>query len=164
MIKYRTSEEARHEFLRLAKLHGYGYYKVDIVHRSDIKRAIATCNNYLMRFELTEFYAIHLKPEHLNEVILHEIAHAMTPGHGHDAMFRRACRRIGAIETRKGNFDYITLDTLPVHLKPRVALIYVCPVCGKESTAGRKWTRKKSCGRCSPVYDERYLLVPKRAL
>lgn len=164
MTKYRTADEARREFLRLAKQHGFGDYRVDIVHRSVRKRAIATCNPYNRRFELTEFYAIHLTPEHLTSVILHEIAHAMTPGHGHDLFFKRACRRIGAIETRQGNFDYITLDTLPVHLKPKIALIYVCPACGKESTAGRKWTRKKSCGRCSPVYDERYLLVPKRAL
>lgn len=151
MIKYRTSNEAKAEFERLAKLNGFGHYSVIIESRNNShKRAIATCHTLYRQFTLTEFYAIHLKDEDLRQIILHEIAHAMTPGHGHNATFRRACRRIGAIETSRAHFEYITFETLPSHLKPNKVIVYACPSCGREFLAGRKWTRAKSCGFCAP--------------
>lgn len=64
--------------------------------------------------------------EESKDVVLHEIAHALTgPGHGHDATWKRLCRQVGArpercykpeakggaVKTIKGKYKLINKDT-----------------------------------------------------
>jgi predicted SprT family Zn-dependent metalloprotease len=48
------------------------------------------------KITLSRHYAAILPPDEIRNTILHEIAHALTPGHGHDAVWRAACRKVGA--------------------------------------------------------------------
>jgi predicted SprT family Zn-dependent metalloprotease len=68
--------------------------------------------------------------EESKDVVLHEIAHALTgPGHGHDAAWKRMCVRVGAkpercytsehqggnVKTAKGKYKLINKDTGEVY-------------------------------------------------
>ena len=48
------------------------------------------------KITLSKHYAVLLGMDELRDVILHEIAHALTPGHGHNAVWKAAARKIGA--------------------------------------------------------------------
>lgn len=52
------------------------------------------------KITLSKHYAAILPADEIRDVILHEIAHALTPGHGHDAVWRNACRKVGAKPNR----------------------------------------------------------------
>lgn len=71
------------------------------------KRRIGAChykrigNTVLAKkITLSRHYAVLLPKEEIRDVILHEIAHALTPGHGHDAVWKAACRKVGAKPSR----------------------------------------------------------------
>ena len=68
--------------------------------------------------------------EETKDVVLHEIAHALTgPGHGHDFVWKRMCRKVGArpercytpedkggtVKTTKGKYKLINRDTGEVY-------------------------------------------------
>ena len=68
--------------------------------------------------------------EETKDVVLHEIAHALTgPGHGHDFVWKRMCRKVGArpercytpehkggtVKTTKGKYKLINKDTGKVY-------------------------------------------------
>jgi len=87
--------------------------------------------------------ALHSEAE-VTETVLHEIAHALVgPGHGHDAVWRAAARRIGCTGRRCVPAD-----------APRVegSWVGVCPA-GHRRTAHRRPVRVRSCAECSPVFD-----------
>lgn len=72
-------------------------------------------------------------PEHeVRDVILHEIAHLMTPGHHHDRVWKAACRKIGANPKR-------TTDAVPEWLKERLAnYVSACTRCGSKTYMQRR--------------------------
>jgi predicted SprT family Zn-dependent metalloprotease len=49
--------------------------------------------------EISPVYALYLTEEHLEQLMLHEIAHAIT-GHGHTPTFRIKCKEIGCKTVR----------------------------------------------------------------
>ena len=68
--------------------------------------------------------------EETKDVVLHEIAHALTgPGHGHDFVWKRMCRKVGArpercytpehkggtVKTTNGKYKLINKDTGKVY-------------------------------------------------
>ena len=68
--------------------------------------------------------------EETKDVVLHEIAHALTgPGHGHDYVWKRMCRKVGAkpercytpeenggtVKTIKGKYKLVNKDTGEVY-------------------------------------------------
>ena len=82
------------------------------------------------------------------DTILHEIAHAIVfkrfgnnrciQAHGFE--WKRVCREIGANTTRC--YTEKEINTVKGKFK------YVCPKCGKETFAHRKWKRQKACSFC----------------
>src|SRR5690349_19741706 len=83
--------------------------------------------------------------EQVTEIVLHEVAHALTgPGHGHDRVWRASARRIGCSGRR----------CLPVDA-PSVEGPWagVCPA-GHRTTAHRRPIRVESCRSCSTGFDE----------
>jgi predicted SprT family Zn-dependent metalloprotease len=85
------------------------------------------------------------------DTILHEIAHGLTPGHGHDAKWRRQCREIGATPNR----CYSSADL------PKVPLKYQ-GTCPKGHTLYRARKTKNmgitSCGACSKSFNPKYII------
>lgn len=158
--QHRTKEQAELKLRQLLVTHGLGNYSVEFPGRTNHKTAIANCNRGEQKINFVLFYALHLKDFDFEQIALHEIAHALTPGHGHDSHFRNVCRRIGAIEKATSKIHYISVEDLPEHLKAKVNLIYECPN-GHTLKRTRKLTARTSCGQCSRRFDERYLFQLK---
>lgn len=79
-------------------------------------------------------------------VILHEVAHALTEGHGHDRVWQRKCIEIGG--DGKRCYDSSTTNTIQ---RSRVTKLYtlVCQSCGYEGGRYRRRMngyRHKRCG------------------
>ncbi|MEZ0166294.1 SprT-like domain-containing protein [Kineococcus sp. LSe6-4] len=85
--------------------------------------------------------ALHTEAE-VRDTVLHEIAHALVgPGHGHDAVWRAAARRIGCSGERTSGAP-----------RPPGAWTGTCPA-GHVLTRHRRPTRVVACARCGPGFD-----------
>lgn len=94
--------------------------------------------------------------ERVTDTILHEIAHALTPGHGHDSVWKRKCVEIGCKPER----CYTKEDTNVVELKYKAT----CGSCGKEFQRARRprMGRRFSCLCQSGIdWNKRVLLIYK---
>jgi len=158
-MSFRTKEEAIQKFSELAKRNYVTDYNVVLIKRSRKKTTVATCWAYRKVFEMVEFYALNLNDEDFTQVALHEVAHALTPGHGHDSTFRRAANKIGAISRRDITLTY--LDP-PQYLKPTKNFVYECPSCKKEYRFGRMLKKQRSCGQCSKSWNPNFVIVFKK--
>lgn len=89
--------------------------------------------------------------ESVQNTILHEIAHALVGvKHGHDAVWRAKAIEIGC----DGKCCYSREEVA----RPERKYIGTCPN-GHTSERHRMTKKKTSCGRCSRVYDERFLIT-----
>lgn len=78
--------------------------------------------------------------EQVTDIVLHEIAHALSgPKHGHDKVWRATARRIGCSAERCMPADAPSVEG---------AWVGVCPA-GHRTTAHRRPIRVKSCRDCS---------------
>lgn len=68
--------------------------------------------------------------ERVKDTILHEIAHALTPGQGHNWVWKRKCVEVGCKPER----CYTSEDTTLVELKYKA----ICGSCGKKHQRARK--------------------------
>lgn len=91
--------------------------------------------------------------EQQRETVLHEIAHALTPGHHHDRIWQLKCLDIGADPARTWGHNG------EESLEPRWTA--TCPN-GHEMYRDRKPSKLFSCALCSREFDERYLFTWKR--
>lgn len=93
---------------------------------------------------------MHSEAEVANTVF-HEVAHAMTPGHHHDAVWAATCRRLGGDGKRTHSAEVV---------KGRYE--GTCPACGRKSYRHRMSKAIKlgaSCGKCNPhKFDARFRL------
>lgn len=96
--------------------------------------------------------------EDVTDTILHEIAHALTHGHGHDSVWRKKAIEIGA----NGHRCFDQHDK-PSHANAVRTISKYKAVCinGHEHFANRKHKRRGSCPICSSRFDERYILEYK---
>lgn len=88
--------------LKLMEKHGVGHLDFEF---SRTKRAIGSCHmrrNHITgvvtptKITLSRYWMPRLPDCEVVDTILHEIAHALTPGDGHGAKWRAMCRKIGA--------------------------------------------------------------------
>lgn len=87
----------------------------------------------------------------VRNTMLHEIAHALTPGHGHDAVWRAKAISLGC-DGRRCSADKVEV---------KYNWLAKCPnghVPAKYIRKPRATARAKSCPRCSPVFDRRFVL------
>ena len=80
----------------------------------------------------------------VRDTLLHEIAHALTPGHGHGPRWRHKCRELGARPVRCYS-DGAVLS--PPRRPPRYE--WGCGACGWWVQRHRKTRRRFVCARCS---------------
>ncbi len=87
----------------------------------------------------------------VRDTILHEIAHVLVGRKaGHGPAWKAVARDIGARPRR-------CYEDLAV-LTPALPYLSQCPVCGHSQQAARRPRKRRSCGRCAPVFDPRFLL------
>jgi predicted SprT family Zn-dependent metalloprotease len=122
------------------------------------RRRFGCCNYRSRRITLSK-HLVELNDEYkVKNTILHEIAHALTPGHHHDWVWKRKALEIGC----DGNRCY----SGKVVSTPESKYIAVCKGCNHTHKKHRKPTRTSSCGTCSggrynPTYQLNFVLNPK---
>jgi len=80
--------------------------------------------------------------EMIEDTILHEIAHALTPGQNHNAIWKETAKRIGCDGERLGN-----------DISVRRKWKGWCPNCGKYSYRHIKTKEKIACGQCCREFN-----------
>lgn len=90
--------------------------------------------------------------DRVKDTILHEIAHALTPGHHHDNVWKQKAIEIGC----NGNRCYTSKDTIVIPGK----YILKCTTCEKSYQRMKKPRRSLSCYYCGGgYYDPKFKLV-----
>lgn len=92
--------------------------------------------------------------ERVMDTILHEVAHALTPGQHHNRRWQLVAQEIGCNGRRC--YD----DTVA---QPKAPFMAICGNCGQEHPRFRRPRRSVACGTCCKgVYNEAYKLTFNR--
>lgn len=104
---------------------------------------LGRCVYWARTILINDYYAEHNSEAEVLDTLLHEIAHALTPGHSHDKVWKAVARSLGAIPKACSNDNVI--------IRPGKYQA-TCPSCGRKF---HKYRRPKyRCGSfdVSPYY------------
>lgn len=110
------------------------------------------CNYRKRVISLSEPITLLNPKSEVQDTILHEIAHALMPGSGHNMYWRSMAIQIGASGSRCAAPD--------TKVPPRKWIAY-CPNGHTSKTNRRALRSPRSCGRCSRVYNPEYIIKYK---
>ena len=137
-------------------------------HKLDVKGWTFVYDNARRRFGCCKYrpkvitlskYLTHLNDEkEVRNTILHEIAHALTPGHHHDWVWKAKAKEIGCTGDRCYSSKSVTT--------PESRYIAICSGCGHTHKKHRLTRSSSSCGYCSgsgynPTYKLEFKLNPR---
>lgn len=122
------------------------------------KRAAGLCSYGRRTIYLSSVLTAWASKEEVTDTILHEIAHALTPGHKHDWVWKMKAKEIGADGNRC--FSEETKPNLAAAAKMVSKYKAVCKN-GHEHYANKLTRRKRysSCGRCSRTFNPNEVLI-----
>jgi predicted SprT family Zn-dependent metalloprotease len=130
-------DEASSLARELMTIHGLGDWGFGFDHA---RRRLGACWLDRRRITLSREF-VRLNGEGLvRDVILHEIAHALTPGDGHGRAFKRKARELGCS-------DRSCVDTALVVTSPPTYILE-CPHCGRTWPRYRRPASALACGAC----------------
>ena len=111
------------------------------------KRRFGQCNYKTRTIKLSAELTIRNSAEQVRDTILHEIAHALTPGAKHGERWRAKAAEIGC--TAERCYSSKTVVT------PEPKIIYVCPNCGLQYKRLRRSARmdRSACLLCCNNYN-----------
>lgn len=121
------------------------------------KTCFGVCNHTRKTIELSSFVVDCGEPlESMKVTVLHEIAHALTPGTGHGPEWKAMMRSFGLEPSVRRRTSGATI---------KYKWYRVCPTCGAKEGYHRKPSSKKrmSCAICCPVFNVKHLLEVKSA-
>jgi predicted SprT family Zn-dependent metalloprotease len=135
---------ARHLARSLMSEHGIGDWTFAFDHA---RRRFGSCQPTRKRITLSRMLTLLNEEPEVRDTILHEIAHALTPGDKHGPAWRAMCVRLGAKPVRCYTDETVTSPPR------RVARFAIgCPRCNWSQPRYRRVTRKLVCRRCrTPV-------------
>jgi len=126
------------------------------------KRAFGCCDYTDKQIELSQYLVPLMTDWAIKDTILHEIAHALTPIHNHDKVWKAKCIELGGDGKRcHGAEKYKDGEEgRAKSLKKIVKYTLTCPVCGATYHKCRKPLHPSSCSNHgSRVYNVAYKLV-----
>lgn len=142
MTPIQATTELAHELMTLHGLNDW-YFHLD-----NAKRRAGQCSYRRKRISLSIPYIVrnfHINPDDIKDTILHEIAHAIVgPNHGHDQVWKHACRQIGA-KPKRCTEQHIIFQKGKYQA--------TCPRCNLTFTRHRKPKTRRYC-RCCPIIPE----------
>jgi predicted SprT family Zn-dependent metalloprotease len=146
-------ESAKYLAFKLMTQHGLIMTGWNLVIDNAVKR-FGRCSYRLRQINLSG-PLIELNDEsEVRDVILHEIAHALTKGDGHGARWKAKCVEIGCRPVRCYTTDNVT--------QPAMRYQATCGGCGRvhqRTRAVDKFGPKRSCRCQKGPWDKRILLV-----
>jgi len=101
------------------------------------KRRLGQCRYTVKEIGLTAWYVTKYSYKEVVDTILHEIAHALTPGHHHDRYWKSKAQQIGANPKRnKTNLEWV----------PQHKWTATCPKCRNTwKYRARRWNNGAHC-------------------
>jgi predicted SprT family Zn-dependent metalloprotease len=132
--------EAGHLARELMRQHGLAGWTFEFDHA---RRRFGRCDYTHRRISLSKSLTFLNPMEEVRDTILHEIAHALTPGAGHGARWRNKCRMIGARARRCFTEEQVV--TVP---RAPARYLFGCPSCDWWVERRRAVRRKYQCTRC----------------
>jgi len=125
------------------------------------KRSFGVCNYTDEQIQLSSVLIPEMTDKAIFETIIHEIAHALTRGHGHDYVWRRKCIELGGDGERVGNHNKFENGKLGEieYRKKMSKYTLTCPVCGEQSYVNRLPKRACSCGKHGRGYNPMYKMI-----
>jgi predicted SprT family Zn-dependent metalloprotease len=143
----RQAQSEMSDLFRLHELIGWRFKFDNAVQRN------GSCNYAQKTISMSRQLTVRRSDAEVRNTMLHEIAHALTPGHGHNAIWRAKARSIGC------NAERCT-STAPENRVPG-KWVAICPGCSVRSERHRRPKRPTAClaccrrfngGRFSPEY------------
>lgn len=104
------------------------------------KRRLGQCRYSTRTISLSRPLTLLNDEVQTRDTLLHEIAHALTPGAQHGPAWRRKCVEIGARPDRCARADEVEMPAAPYAL--------ACPHCTVESPRFRRPKRRMVCRAC----------------
>ena len=129
----------------------YGYPRPIIKLSSRLKRTHGTCDYFTRIITLSTVYCEIETDEVIINLLKHEIAHLKHPNHGPD--FKRACMYMGCDNDKPSSRS----EKYAEYLFNTSKVKYSCPN-GHHAGATKPYKVERSCGKCSPTFDRRFLL------
>jgi predicted SprT family Zn-dependent metalloprotease len=125
------------------------------------KRSFGTCNHLKKEIQLSRLLIPTMTDAGVKDTIIHEIAHALTKGHGHDYTWKRKCIELGGNGQRLGGIDKFIdgKNGIVEFNKIQSKYVLTCPVCGHKYYKHRKPTQSLGCGKHGGGYNPMYELV-----
>lgn len=120
------------------------------------QQPLGQCRYSEREIALTRWFIELNEKDCVEDTILHEIAHALTPGHGHDGFWQAKCLRIGCSQSR-----FKTYDEWPdaVLCAPDYNFTAACPECGRRYGRVREPKETLFCTCLNGWHPERTVLV-----
>jgi predicted SprT family Zn-dependent metalloprotease len=120
------------------------------------KTRLGACHHRNHTITLSKHFATLNGEDETRDTVLHEIAHALTPGVAHGPAWRKAAARIGARPVARA--DGRTL------VKPVANWVAHCPRCAATLSRYRRSTTPVACARCcrrhnGGRFDRRFVLT-----
>ena len=146
-------EHAKELALDLMSDFGLYYWKFKF---DSAKMRFGLCDEITKTISLSEYLVLLNEKEVVEQVILHEITHALVGcKHKHNHIFQQKAREIGCIYINRYCDDKI--------IRVPKNVVANCPKCGYEFQRYRKPKSKRCCGKCVDIpYQERLLIFERK--
>jgi predicted SprT family Zn-dependent metalloprotease len=129
---------------RLFERHGLSGWRLEVSAR--LKRTLGLCDYRRRSIRVNAFYAENNPEGVVLNTLRHEVAHALTPGHGHDVTWAATAARLGCtprsvcdkdVLLPAGRFQAVCPNCQRTYHKHRLRIDqtirrYFCLACGKE--------------------------------
>lgn len=104
------------------------------------KTRLGACHHRTQTISLSRHYAELNEPAEVMDTVLHEIAHALTPGGGHGARWKKVAAELGARPVARADARSV--------VSPAPRWIASCPACDASISRYRRPSTALACARC----------------